>query len=1038
VTVVAATISHHPGHPTLPPGADLGATSPRPGDMRAALPPLSPGYGMIPTMPFSTGALIGRDADLHHLADAVGLPVDASSTPTRTGVVVVSGDAGIGKSRLLGQLAADAADAGWFTAVGHCVGLAGGNIAYLPFVELLGAIDARHPEVVEHVLATHPGVARLLPARHDAATPDISGTPGTDPGQVAEGVHALFTSLGEVTPSLLVVEDAHWADHSSRDLLTVLLTRGFSTDVSLVVTYRSDDLHRRHPLHETLAVWARIAGLQRVELAPLPDDAVREIVAHLEGAPTDRGTADEIAHRAQGNPFFAEELVASAAAGHALTGGLSRVLRARVEQLDETAQRVLRAIALKGGVYLGHELLARVVDLPDAELEAAIAAAVEHHVLETRWPPAYTFRHALLGETVADSLLPGERLRLHRAYASVLAEHPGLAPASELARHAAAVGDLTTAVAASRRAAESAMRMGGPQDALLHLERALEWLDEDDPQRDDVTLRASEAATVAGDPVRAVDLLRDRLAHPGRAQRPELRADLLAALVHVGRNLDVPLDFLALTDEALALVEPATPDERRVRILSARLQALIDLGLWIDASVVGDEVSMLAEKLGLTGQLAVVRTIQARVLEVQEDLDAVETHLRSVIAGLDVDDPLRLRAQHQLASLAHRRGDLPTALERYDAGAELARRMNREWAPWGQECRMLGGLTAYELGDWDGALRRLELGDGPAPEPGGTIFTGARLHVDAGRGEPVDPDLFARLRRWWPYDGLAVVLSVMPGIDLLGDAGRCDELVDLVEDALGRLDAAWGEYHAVVRLAALVGGQGATAAPTADPAVRDRMVALTERLLVRARRIGGLKPAVERASRPKFERSETSDLEHTSRETWAWLARAEAEALRLRRATDLDDPPSGEDLVSAWRASVVAFERYGHVFETARSRARLAAALHAVGDDARARSEAAASREVAQRLGARPLLAELDRAVPPAAGSRASGTVALTAREQEVLELLARGLTNGQIGKQLFISTKTVSVHVSNLLAKLGASGRTEAAAIARRRGLVG
>jgi DNA-binding CsgD family transcriptional regulator len=216
------------------------------------------------------------------------------------------------------------------------------------------------------------------------------------------------------------------------------------------------------------------------------------------------------------------------------------------------------------------------------------------------------------------------------------------------------------------------------------------------------------------------------------------------------------------------------------------------------------------------------------------------------------------------------------------------------------------------------------------------------------------------------------------------------------------------------------------------------MVALTERLLVRARRIGGLKPAVERASRPKFERSETSDLERTSRETWAWLARAEAEALRLRRAIDLDEPPAGEDLVSAWRASVAAFERYGHVFETARSRARLAAALHAVGDDAAARDEAAAAREVAQRLGARPLLAELDRALPPTAGSRASGSVNLTAREQEVLELLARGLTNGQIGKQLFISTKTVSVHVSNLLAKLGASGRTEAAAIARRRGLVG
>lgn len=161
MTVVTATVPPRPTPPTAPPGAHPGATSPRPGDMRAALPPLSPGYGMIPTMPFSTGALIGRDADLHHLADAIGLPTGPDGATSRAGgVVVVSGDAGIGKSRLLGQLASDAADAGWFTAVGHCVGLAGGNIAYLPFVELLGAVDARHPEVVEHVLATHPGLAR--------------------------------------------------------------------------------------------------------------------------------------------------------------------------------------------------------------------------------------------------------------------------------------------------------------------------------------------------------------------------------------------------------------------------------------------------------------------------------------------------------------------------------------------------------------------------------------------------------------------------------------------------------------------------------------------------------------------------------------------------------------------------------------------------------------------------------------------------------------------------------------------------------------
>ncbi len=802
---------------------------------------------MMPRMPLRTGPLIGRDTDLSRLADAIGLRPTPGARPG--GVVVLSGDAGIGKSRIVAQLVADATDAGWFTAVGHCVGQAGSSLAYLPFVELVGAIDAGRPDVVERVLETHPSLGHLLPGRVDA--PDGQGAEragrATDPGQVAEAVHALLTALGDAQPSLVVVEDVHWADHSSRDLITLLLTRGFTTAVGLVVTYRSDDLHRRHPLHETLAVWERIAGLEHVELAPLPDDAVRELVSGIEGAPTDAGTATEIARRAEGNPFFAEELVASAAAGQALTGGLSRVLRARVEQLDDTTQRVLRAIALKGGQFIGHDLLSRVVDLPDETLEAALAAAVEHHVLEARWPPAYTFRHALLGEAVADSLLPGERLRLHRAYAAMLAERPELAPASELARHAAAVGDLPTAVRASRAAAESAMAVGGPQEALLHFERALSWLDEDDPERDEVTLGASRAATVAGEPIRAIDLLRDRLDHPGTAQQPGARADLLATLVIRSRILDLPVDSVALTDEALSLIGEEA-DERRVRVLVARVQALVDNGSFVEAAVVGRR-GVAARRAPRPGRRAHrgphdhgAGRRGAGGPRLGRGPPAVGRRRHPARRPAAAAGPAPARARSRTAAAT-----CPESLALYDRGAEVARRMHREWAPWGQECRLLGGLTAYELGDWDGVVRRLDLAGRPAPQPGRAIFTAAALSVQAGRGEPVDPALLDALRQWWHVDAICVVLTIMPAVDVLGQSGDLRALLDLTEAAVRVLDSTWGEYHAIVRLAALVAGQSAALVPSADPALRARALAVVDELADRGRLISELRPAVEKS-----------------------------------------------------------------------------------------------------------------------------------------------------------------------------------------------
>ncbi|WP_353354681.1 AAA family ATPase [Intrasporangium sp. DVR] len=982
-------------------------------------------------MPFTTGAMVGRDSELARLAGAVGV-VD-SPDASRGGVAIVSGDAGIGKSRLLMQLTSDASRAGWLTVTGHCVGQAGSALAYLPFVELIGLLDTMAPDVVTQVLGSHPSLSRLLP-RRDGDTPgSTDSAKEASPGLVAESVHALLTALGAKQPTLVVIEDVHWADHSSRDLLTLLLTRAFTTPVGLVASYRSDDLHRQHPLHETLAVWDRIPHVAHVSLAPLSDAAVDEIVEGIEGVPDDERTLREITRRAEGNPFFAEELAASAVAGHQVSGGLGRVLRARIERLDETAQSVVRAVSLKGGRFIGHELLARIMALPEPDLEAAIAQAVEHHVLETKWPPAYTFRHALLGETAAEALLPGERLRLHKRYAAVLAECPDLAPASELARHAAASGDLPAAVAASRAAAEAAMEVGGPQDALFHFEQALGWLEEDDPEGDDVTIRASEAATATGDILRAVRLLRDAIDNPGPRQRPEVRAELLARYATLSRMLDLPVEGLELTAQAVALLHPdETP--RRVLVLIAHVQQLVDAGDLVAAVRTGDEVMAMAERLGMGESLLEIRTILTRVIEAQQDLDAVEAYLRGLLEDVKgTDNPIQLRLAHQLAAVAHRRGDLRGALAHYDEGTRIARRLHLQWAPWGLDCRLLSGLTAYELGEWDSVASRLGLASKVTPQPARALFEAAALTVPVGRGEVVAGSRLPALREWWYVDGLAVVLTVMPGIDLLGDSGDLVGMVELTCEAAQALDKVWGTYHASVRMAALLAGQVAALGPRAEAELRERAVRAVDELQARADRL--VAKTIRKTAGPEWDPADIDVLRESSTETWAWATRLRAERFRLTWALGQDEAPPAADMVGAWVRAVEAFDRLGHVFEGARSRARLAAALHAAGHDAESRRFATEAREVAARLRAAPLLREIDALSPHPGAS--GGPVELTPRELEVLALVARGLSNGQIGKQLYISTKTVSVHVSNLLAKLGAAGRTEAAVIARDRALV-
>jgi DNA-binding NarL/FixJ family response regulator len=301
------------------------------------------------------------------------------------------------------------------------------------------------------------------------------------------------------------------------------------------------------------------------------------------------------------------------------------------------------------------------------------------------------------------------------------------------------------------------------------------------------------------------------------------------------------------------------------------------------------------------------------------------------------------------------------------------------------------------------------------------MLLGIRALMVVGRGDPTMEQVLERVRPNWHLDGLVGISAGAAEIDYWGRRGDLETMQQAYDRAVEVVSKVWTEaFPALIRLTALVLAHLADAAGRATSGERPGLL----------ERVPDMMAAVDRAE----ERIRLRKLPFGP-EGVAWLERVQAEHLRLRWLADVD-PPSEDDLLSAWDRTVEAFLAMGSLYETARSQARLAEVLRAVGQPAEAREPADSARAIARELQAQPLLDALGHG-GAASGRDRSRVTALTARESEILALVAQGRSNGEVARQLFISTKTVSVHVSNILAKLGASGRTEAAAIARRDGLL-
>lgn len=984
---------------------------------------LSEAYATIRDVPRLGAAVpfVARQDELAQLCEAYERARDGQAT-----VVLVSGDAGVGKSRLLTEFSDHARAEGAVVTLGRSLSMADSGLPYLPFIEI--AEQVRH--IDDDVIASRPQLAVLV----GQSIADVLAAPGQrqDLSQL-QLFDAYFTAIAEVSQDRVVVlalEDLHWADASTRDLLYFLVSRLGRQKVLIVATYRADDLHRRHPLRPLLAELTRIPVVQRLDLQPFSPTTARAFVHAVGGDDIDELAVADIAKRSEGNAFYAEELLAAGATKDGtIPSALADVLLSRVEELSQQAHRVVGAISATGRYRVRHSILSRVIDIEPDELDEALREAVQHNILvASPDQDGYGFRHALLREAVYGDLLPGERVRLHAAYARIIKEDGDTNRAGMLAFHSVNSNNLPQALTASIQAADNAMRLGALADELAHVEKALElWHVVDNPEEltdvDELALtrKAAYVAAAAGYRERAAAYSKATIPLADERNDPLLEADVRRQLSYVLLAQDLWSEAQQTIGEAWERVKELPPSRERAWVLCilARSTEDYDLAGEYAAQAIENAIEVGAADARADGLVSL-----AQIAEREGDIDKSirkSENARDAARETGASD-VELRAIFNLTVSHYELGDLATAAEIVDQGVERTHELGLSWSPYGLELHWLAAMVHYHRGSWDESLLTVSQPGEAVSDTVTGLLAASRAMVFVGRGEFGDAArVLNQLRPEWHRDFQIPHLAAIAGAELSMWLGRAADAPVIIDEAIDAMRKRSGdEWHmSFIRLGTLATAAHADLADGArlQHAPADELAAIQ--------------------AGEKFAEFVDKTVEHGSPrgaeigpEGRAWLTRMRAELARLH----------GKHQPELWRAVVDAFG-HGEIYHQAIARWRLAEALIAAGERDLAANELKAATETADKLSAKPLadavqaLARRARISMP--GAAAIATDVLTAREGAVLALVAEGLTNRDIGARLFIADKTVSVHVSRIMAKLGASGRTEAVALAYQRGLL-
>jgi DNA-binding CsgD family transcriptional regulator len=942
----------------------------------------------------ATPTLVARTEELAALRAAVERAAGGAAA-----TVIVSGEAGVGKSRLVEELMRTARADGALVLLGRCVDVDG--LAYAPIAGALRSL-ATQVDGPELEAALGPGRAEL-----SRLVPDLAGDdelPAVGPlsfgkARLFELMLGTLGRLGRRRPVVLVVEDLHWADGSTRDLLRFVVRAADAERLALIATCRTDDLHRTHPLRPYLGELRRDARVQHIDLEPFSRAEFVDHVAALLGELPSPTSLDRLYERSEGNAFFTEELLAAAGSG-ALPDSVRDALSVQLEQLPPAAQRVVRVLAAAGR-RVDHRLLERVATADD--LAPALRAAADARVIVAS-RDSYEFRHALLREAAYADLLPGEREALHAALARELEASGGTA--GELAHHWHAAGEREPALVASVRAGREAERLYAHPEALRHYQRALE-LFAPLPGLDQVDLaeRAAEAASATGDTQLAIALAERAVELAAGARQHALLARLLW---DAGRGPEA----LPASARAVALT-PRDRTPERARMLESHARLLLLTGRAQEAQSPIDEAVAIARELGEHEIEAAALATRVIAMEGRADASVAAGREALLAAQRDGGADTRLRAYINASEALDHGGRVEAAIDLAREGVEKSRRLGMERA---MGIHMKGEIAGrlVKLGRFDEAADTIEEARRGAPEGTAAVaLHHAAAALAVRRGEAGVAEALGRAHAAEAGSGQSTARGAAALAELAlweGDPARAwaivDEALALVRDA---------EY---VWYSASLYALGARA--LADEALRARAA--------------GADPGEPRsAAHALLERLDDRLINGGVPEVAAYRAQVAAELTRL------DDAPDP----AAWAAARSRWEQLGFPFHAAVCAWREAEALLLSGGD---REGAAELLGRAARQAEGPLAAEVDALARrarlaiavPGAGDPEPPPAGLSPRELEVLRLMAEGRTNREIGSALFISEKTVSVHVSRVLAKLGAANRAQAATIAHRLGLAG